>query len=377
IDDSQLPEFSFSLFGIKFQDDPDEFLIGEPEYLILDSLGNPADPDNLSIGTYAVQVSGLTQTEPENYELIFETGVLIVEPAPIYVVAEMACMTQWDSLPEFSYLIEGYDGDLADILIADPVFLLSDLSGQEFYPANFQWNIGLVPGAYVLMPDSIVLDLESDREIVYVPSVLYVNPRGPSANDIDVWVECISPLLFPINGFSYQVEFGYQNNNPITLCIPPGEDNSLSGDGDYEIELPTLYEPGINYFSGLFDNTALTWTLKSYEDFTLNVNTAYAGPEVVSCITIIQLKDGEELESIIDLFPNPTTGQTSLVLGEEISQVSEITVLDMMGIEQVIPINFDRKSRRIDLELNGLNTGVYFIQVSTDRGTLTKRVFKE
>ena len=76
---------------------------------------------------------------------------------------------------------------------------------------------------------------------------------------------------------------------------------------------------------------------------------------------------GEELSvSSFDVFPNPTTGQLSLVLSPEIENKVRLSILNMLGktvytSEEIIPGG----GTRWQLNLDHLDDGVYFVQVES------------
>jgi len=80
------------------------------------------------------------------------------------------------------------------------------------------------------------------------------------------------------------------------------------------------------------------------------------------------------LDKNIRLYPNPSSGQVNIKFGEVASQEATIRVHDVIGkthrvMEDVRIAKNDEKS----LSLKDLDTGLYFITIKTDEGTVTKK----
>lgn len=76
-----------------------------------------------------------------------------------------------------------------------------------------------------------------------------------------------------------------------------------------------------------------------------------------------------DLENIISLYPNPTSDSFSI---KSNSNINSIEILDITGKKIKTFIN---SSNKFDVE--DLVSGVYFVRIKTDKGTVTKKLIKE
>ncbi|MCL2041818.1 MAG: C25 family cysteine peptidase, partial [Bacteroidales bacterium] len=70
------------------------------------------------------------------------------------------------------------------------------------------------------------------------------------------------------------------------------------------------------------------------------------------------------------IFPNPTSGELKIENGE--LKIDNINVFDVMGRKQLSTFNAQLST----LDISSLPTGVYFIQIDTEYGNVTKKVVK-
>lgn len=76
-----------------------------------------------------------------------------------------------------------------------------------------------------------------------------------------------------------------------------------------------------------------------------------------------------------ELFPNPTDEKVSLVLSEELTGVPFIEVYNLLG-EKVLTQNVSHLSQNetLSLDLSALAPGLYFIKLSTENGSCSRKV---
>jgi Secretion system C-terminal sorting domain/YHYH protein/SLA1 homology domain 1, SHD1 len=91
----------------------------------------------------------------------------------------------------------------------------------------------------------------------------------------------------------------------------------------------------------------------------------------VQCEVPIATHDFLENEGAISVFPNPSTGRFSLKFGEKIneSDVRGISIFDEKG-----SLVFEKKGSASALEIEHLQTGVYFLRISSKTTTILKLI---
>ena len=370
-------DFSYTAEGFKYEDSIGNVISADPLFTILDENDIVQDPNDLSVGVYTIRMEGAEQFSPENYSLIYEEGILIIEPNVITVTADEACILQYDTLSGLTSTITGYNGDLDDIVLSGPSYYISDGNGTEFYPINLQFNnVGLVPGQYLIYPENLELVNGSNYVVEYVPGMLYVNPRGNQAMDISIWVDCVDTLLVDSLGYEYVANFAYYNPNPITLCVPLGENNNVSSAAQFEGNPPHLFPPGYGSFALLFDYTDLTWNLNTYELFTLNQNYAVAGQNTITCIPVLK-SSLTDSQIIFSAQPNPSSGLVTINAVEGETEIQGVRVIDLLGSVHDIPLIFGKKDSSRTLDFSSLDQGIYLVHILYEQGETVLRIIKE
>jgi hypothetical protein len=82
--------------------------------------------------------------------------------------------------------------------------------------------------------------------------------------------------------------------------------------------------------------------------------------------------------SRVKLYPNPTSGNTTLSINLENEENLDIKVIDMLGKEVTPAINRISASGETSLTLNtsGLSTGLYFVKITTSNTIYVTRLLK-
>ena len=80
-----------------------------------------------------------------------------------------------------------------------------------------------------------------------------------------------------------------------------------------------------------------------------------------------------EPTSSLNLYPNPV--QDKLYIEAE-TEIEEIVVYDVYGRVQNLR-NSETQKLRNSIDVSNLNSGIYFIQIKTEEGNITKRFVKE
>ncbi len=84
--------------------------------------------------------------------------------------------------------------------------------------------------------------------------------------------------------------------------------------------------------------------------------------------------DENSFSAQLNVYPNPTDGQISISFSDA-SQIQTLRILDING-RVVLELNKEVQSK-IDIDLSNYHSGVYFVEVSNERGTVTRKIIKE
>lgn len=93
------------------------------------------------------------------------------------------------------------------------------------------------------------------------------------------------------------------------------------------------------------------------------------------CDTLVFTFTGIETNNLfagrVEVFPNPF--QNTLTLKSDV-EIKNLEVRNALGEQQ---LKLELTSKELDLNLENLSSGVYFMRVETEKGFLTKKMIKE
>ena len=76
-----------------------------------------------------------------------------------------------------------------------------------------------------------------------------------------------------------------------------------------------------------------------------------------------------------DVFPNPTDGTVTLVMGENLNGNASVEVYNLLGERMLQKQAYlSRQSETLSLDLSGMASGLYIIKLSTENGSCSKKV---
>ena len=75
----------------------------------------------------------------------------------------------------------------------------------------------------------------------------------------------------------------------------------------------------------------------------------------------------------ISLYPNPTNGQLNIASPN--AGINSITIFDLQG-RKIANQEFTGNTN-IQIDISNLNSAVYFVDINTDAGIVTKRILKK
>jgi hypothetical protein len=91
---------------------------------------------------------------------------------------------------------------------------------------------------------------------------------------------------------------------------------------------------------------------------------------VVDDVNIVK----NELQSI-RIYPNPTTGELRIeVINGACPIVENVEIFDVYG--NIIKSKIVNLKSEIAMDISALQAGLYFVKITTENGTLTKKVVK-
>ena len=153
-----------------------------------------------------------------------------------------------------------------------------------------------------------------------------------------------------------------------------GFDTQINEETTYHISISDIQGPIIeNATVYLIDNKSSTVTNLSEEDYEFTAEKGNFNSRF-----ILQFKSNQELDtseslSQIAIFPNPANQLLNITSPS--TYLKNIAVYDLLGRrinEKVGPNNNTHQ-----LSLKTLNTGIYFVKIDTELGTVTKKLIKE
>ncbi len=78
--------------------------------------------------------------------------------------------------------------------------------------------------------------------------------------------------------------------------------------------------------------------------------------------------------NVIKIYPNPTTGKVYLSFDGMFEKGFSLEVYDCIGKKVATRTSFNRDNHLLELDMQGISSGVYFIKIKTDKGILQKRL---
>ena len=82
---------------------------------------------------------------------------------------------------------------------------------------------------------------------------------------------------------------------------------------------------------------------------------------------------GNLQKEIISIFPNPTTGELRIENGE--LRIRSVEVFDVYG--RKLQSKIVNLKSEIVLDISHLNSGIYFVKISTEQGEIVKKIIKQ
>ncbi len=119
--------------------------------------------------------------------------------------------------------------------------------------------------------------------------------------------------------------------------------------------------------------TNITYTATVNGSYAVIISNSTGCVDTSDCVNLTNVGINEgELNTVVSLYPNPTSDLVNLTMADNVGKV-QINVLDISGKSY---IEMYSKSKNIEIDLSGLESGVYFVRVNSDTGQKTIRLIK-
>lgn len=299
-----------------------------------------------------------------NFNISYEFGLMNIEPAVATVTADLKWIYENDPLPEFTATFSGFLGDDDASVVDSLSFTVSPAySGAA--------------GTYQIIPYA------EAENYIFTPfsGPLYVNPNGAGTHQIKPKLICVEALSEPdTSGFMYIANFEYENNNPTDVYIPHGTDNYFWGSALYDgTNQPVLFEAGGGSFTVPFNGNILAWTVKSFnsngQKGTAMTRASSGSPGCQKAAEAEAPLISENEPGDLKVYPNPATGRLYVEMNSDASEIKEITVYDIYGKTFRLATG-SLGSQPVELDLSGIEAGIYLVRIRTDKSTETVRFIK-
>ena len=178
------------------------------------------------------------------------------------------------------------------------------------------------------------------------------------------------------NNFSYVWSFGDMNSNFSYEQFP---NFTYTEDGDYLLCL-TIYQLDSSGFVSCQDSVCFLLSslvfdngggggIQEMEGFTINVIDA---SELGVSIT------ENSSSTLLNAFPNPTTGILNLKIGNAVNSSTQIQVLDLNGrVVHRKNYNSIGAGNNIQIDMSTFASGIYMLQLISNEGILTQKIIKD
>lgn len=185
-----------------------------------------------------------------------------------------------------------------------------------------------------------------------------------SANNYQLWIQPTISGASTSNSFTYEWNFG-DGSAPVTGNTPT---HTYAAFGTYTICVEATDS------SGCVLNDCTTITIDSSGNFSRSFTIAVLEP-------IIDIQSGvqpiEVDAALIKMYPNPASAITTLEIDAPASEEASIRVIDLNGrilMNQQVVIQTGTQT--VDLEIQNLNRGIYFVQYQGETATQNFKLIK-
>lgn len=234
-----------------------------------------------------------------------------------------------------------------NIVVAGPYYYFSSDYGDFFMKLDLAGN------------------LSGTTKIKNTSNSLFANVYSSHGEDL---------VEIPGNGYAYSTYF-YQTVYKHCLLTTDyiGTLGCASLAGTYPFSIQDVTWTPTTFANLPSAQTNFTGTMVTFTDSSLTAN-------VVDICSLVGVNEINNLNDEVTIYPNPVSSEL-LVRSSE--TINEIKLFDVVGKEifnsQLQPHsnNFPMKSGQVKLKTENYSTGVYFIELMTDKGIVRKKIVKQ
>ncbi|MGZ3932760.1 MAG: DUF7619 domain-containing protein, partial [Bacteroidia bacterium] len=200
------------------------------------------------------------------------------------------------------------------------------------YTIRFQ-NLGTAPAVNVLIKDTI----------------------DPNLNISSIQVLASSyPVQMQVNTSTREVDFSFN-----TIFLPDASANEPGSHGF------------VRYKINLNPSLPLNTSIKNRGQIFFDYNSAVATNQTINTIVATNIKETAAAKTI-SLYPNPPNGYLTI---NSSATITRIEVINALGQTELMKERINEQETSLDL--SHLVQGVYFIQLYTTQGVITKKIIRE
>jgi hypothetical protein len=338
-----------------------------------------------NVGTYSYTPG--TLTAGSNYLLTLGgTNKFTITAAPLTVKASDKVIFKGDSLPT----------------AVSTITITGLKNGDNPTPAyDLSPTCSGNAGVYTIIPKLSGFANSVNYMISYINGILYINPKGTGADDVDTYLDCVEDRgasYLPQNR-RYVAHFYSKNTNPTPVYVPVGVDNKLSSTGSFDgSQQAVLFLPGTGStrFNVPFDGISLKWELKTYEGntkVTESVTASASSKRTCTYSTSARLANTnttaeEEKDTVestateivpaggVNVFPNPARDRAAIYMAGKLIMPGESLLFDTYGRSYPVRIIRQVSKHAFEIDLSRLASGLYFIRVKINGGYRTVSIIK-
>ncbi|CAG5084127.1 T9SS type A sorting domain-containing protein [Parvicella tangerina] len=162
--------------------------------------------------------------------------------------------------------------------------------------------------------------------------------------------------------------------SPVATGTQVTEEMCLSN-GCYTFEITDDYGDGMSGAQYGGCDTDGDYNLEDYygnQFFTMAQADYGTGTSHDFCITSVGV-DENNLATMVNVFPNPAEDNFSILLGNSDLKIASVNIVDVRGAV-VMNLSKTQTTTQTNVDVSNLSKGVYFVNITTDQGVVTKKL---